>query len=46
MEDDSVMQISPKGFGELKTSKSDFPYWENHCEMLGKIVVESRPANQ
>lgn len=23
------MQISPRGSGELKTSKSDFPYWES-----------------
>lgn len=47
------------GSGELKTSKSDFSYWEkgvestnkeipsyvNKHEMLGKIVVETCPAN-
>lgn len=54
------MQISPGVSGELKTSQSDFPYWENGQKvrkkkegihnyvnkhgMLGKIVVESRPA--
>lgn len=41
MEDETIVQISPRGSLELKSSKSDFPYWESGWKLQIKKGIHN-----